>query len=503
MDKAKLLSLLHSPQALAELNVQELEEVVERYPYFQTAHLLLAKKYQVLKSDLYEKKLNLAATYAVDRSALYHLIETPVEPAPAEATTLQNTNIPEPELEEVAETTNEEKKEEATEQESKEREEAATEAKETEETTIEEPAPKEAKILPLHEVLEQEQELQDELAEKEQQKLSAADELLQTLREKQENSEAISKKVEESAVETTEEEKEIEQVEELKSESEVEDKSEVISDLEIKEAEKQEHELDQSGEEENETEESTPAISKKVEDTEEATAEFPEPPVSSDEDLLEYSKDLPEPEEEPLLHTPEDFEELNAATDEEVEEILQQQEKIISIESKHDDAVTEEAPEKIQPGEKHSFTDWLKLMQGKTEAKPADENKKEPEVKSEIKATENEKEEQLIDPVASIEAEYILSGKEEPDDDYDSLRKRPAPAQATEQEDEEEEPPVEEMAKKSLEQDWDMVTETLADILVNQGKYERALKIYEQLRLKYPKKSSYFATKIEEIQKRQ
>ena len=45
----------------------------------------------------------------------------------------------------------------------------------------------------------------------------------------------------------------------------------------------------------------------------------------------------------------------------------------------------------------------------------------------------------------------------------------------------------------------DLVTETLAKIYINQEKYNKAIKAYRILSLKYPKKSSFFADQIERI----
>ena len=47
----------------------------------------------------------------------------------------------------------------------------------------------------------------------------------------------------------------------------------------------------------------------------------------------------------------------------------------------------------------------------------------------------------------------------------------------------------------------DMATETLAQILWQQGKLQRALAIYEKLMLKFPEKRTYFASLIEQIKR--
>ena len=55
------------------------------------------------------------------------------------------------------------------------------------------------------------------------------------------------------------------------------------------------------------------------------------------------------------------------------------------------------------------------------------------------------------------------------------------------------------MAAKSLEEDVDLATETLAKIYIKKGNYAKAIRIYQKLMLYYPEKSNYFATLIESL----
>ena len=57
------------------------------------------------------------------------------------------------------------------------------------------------------------------------------------------------------------------------------------------------------------------------------------------------------------------------------------------------------------------------------------------------------------------------------------------------------------MAKKSVQESDEFITETLARIYAKQGNYFKAIRAYEKLSLKFPEKTAYFAALIEELKR--
>ncbi len=74
-------------------------------------------------------------------------------------------------------------------------------------------------------------------------------------------------------------------------------------------------------------------------------------------------------------------------------------------------------------------------------------------------------------------------------------------AAAMEEENEEIPENVFEMAVNSITKEDGLASESLADIYIKQGKYDKAIEMYRKLSLRNPKKNAYFALKIEEVLK--
>lgn len=59
--------------------------------------------------------------------------------------------------------------------------------------------------------------------------------------------------------------------------------------------------------------------------------------------------------------------------------------------------------------------------------------------------------------------------------------------------------PIEDLGKKSIQANDSLDTETLAFVYEKQGKFDKAVAVYEKLISKYPEKSSTFALRISEL----
>ncbi|MBK8659571.1 MAG: hypothetical protein IPN22_12035 [Bacteroidetes bacterium] len=79
---------------LGRFSTAELEGLVQKFPYFQQGHLLLAKKYQLENNPKFDEQLQLAALYTQNRELLYDIF---TKPAVENSITIQTEQTNEPE----------------------------------------------------------------------------------------------------------------------------------------------------------------------------------------------------------------------------------------------------------------------------------------------------------------------------------------------------------------------------------------------------------------------
>lgn len=147
--------------------------------------------------------------------------------------------------------------------------------------------------------------------------------------------------------------------------------------------------------------------------------------------------------------------------------------------------------EEIAPDTKLSFTDWLKLVNKKKLLQPETEESDEEE-------DEKDLEEQYH--AGKFEAQLHKEADKESKTQATSVPK--IPEKWKKASDAKAEVKISDLAQKSIQRDDNTITETLAKILELQKHYDKAIEAYEKLSLKYPEKSSYFATRILELKKK-
>lgn len=136
------------------------------------------------------------------------------------------------------------------------------------------------------------------------------------------------------------------------------------------------------------------------------------------------------------------------------------------------------ALESVDADEKHTFLEWLDIVtQGGV-----------PEPEAEVREESAVMDRQLAEEAAALNYEAKIQRE----------------AEAIEEEEPEEDSveaviAVRELADKSVSMHTGVISETLAKLMLMQGKKTEAIQLYEQLSLKYPEKSDYFAAQIRSI----
>jgi tetratricopeptide (TPR) repeat protein len=82
VDKEKIVNILKDPQQVTSEDLLTLEKWLNHYPYFQSAHILIAKLANDNNSPNKEIKLNYAAIYSPNRGVLKRIVLNPISDIP-------------------------------------------------------------------------------------------------------------------------------------------------------------------------------------------------------------------------------------------------------------------------------------------------------------------------------------------------------------------------------------------------------------------------------------
>jgi len=166
--------------------------------------------------------------------------------------------------------------------------------------------------------------------------------------------------------------------------------------------------------------------------------------------------------------------------------------------AKEDQAATSNAPtidleqlyQEIEQNLKELQIHKKKFFQGEG-AEPTDEKKKPQIVEEDFLKTIEKKEEIIAEDANKKEQIKLIDDFIKTAPSF-SQKKTPPTEQPQEQVD---------LSEKSILKDDNFISENLANIMLKQGKKEKALDIYKKLIWKFPQKKSYFASLIEEIKR--
>jgi hypothetical protein len=550
VEAQEFIDLLESPERAKEKGIDELKKLAHAHPYSQPAQLLYAIRLRKSSEHLFHQQLGKASILTNDRSVLFDLFEQEEDdfdmmPAQLEEDTFElprektqwNARLEEETSEEEESDTlpveeeviapmkvyNSEEEEDESEGGREGEGERESEGEDEREEDVErddhaaaapvERKEKDLSSLPADErvraILERNRQLREDFERKKQkgeaplsdmdERLNKIKERLSALKRTPEETETQRETAEENTVfaaETEEATKDVEVKQDTPSTEEYTSTEETLSPEEKETpAIVTEEPVFQEVNEPHFTADADEEEPEEVAEPEEKTAEevYTDAEAEEEEDYFapnfdetyidspSMSTDEEDPEPEPLEHIAFEVEGESESEGEgegegEGESEGEEEERsAFVLPSSESEAVAKESSSTLAPDEHMSFSEWLKHLnkQGGSGVEGVEASKQTPAPA----ADSFENKVQLLDSFV---------------EKLPSLKKKVAPGPKT--------TPIE-IGHLVNQGNDSLVTETLAKVYIEQKHYDKAIKAYQILKLKYPEKSSFFASQISEIKK--
>ena len=490
---------LKNPSHLYQISYQELKSLVVQYPYCQNLRYLLVTKSQIEDSNEYQKDLHLAATYSVDRDYLYQMVHH-------EVTTTDSTDnfiVKEDylELKDISET-----KEETTTAAPIILGSVAGVSAGLVADNIEVPSATKTKTdyVPFERRVKRIKRVN--LNEPSENKISESpnlDEVDEPIQE------LVPETIEETHIEYIEEPtsdlfEDVEEIGEDEIADNISDEPEMIAYME--KPKKRRSVIDQLlGRTPQPTEpiEDISSINETVHAALAAEDEL-ESPTVEDNSFLDLTpvKDTPTYGREVLF-------EITNKTDKEIDALLQKKQPLEEEDPIDNNITMNETPDEPKetptepqvasvPSPKTSFKSYLDQFQPPVGAIEDIEDEKEIEnvIEETVEEVKNE-----ADLLVNQEIMIKKNKKEKEKKVKAKSEKIKAKKGKKSKKKKKEKSLVKKVAKKSIQESEDIISETLAELLAEQGSRKKAIQMYKRLSLIFPKKSSFFAEKIKKLKK--